>query len=500
MKTSFTANASDRQQRKSKLFLHVGPPKTGTSFLQGTITKSAYVTLLQDDIQYLGVCLDKARRQVDPNTTADTGDPSRGRHFYSYKEIPNLTPDQLYATCPREFISLFESDSSSLPKLHPYLQQIVRLALASSSSQSGSPRHAVMANEFLSEIRHESQRDLLWQFLSKYYDVHVLLTYRRLHEWLPSYFYQKSRNRARFEILWPGQTYQRKATRRTRSILDTGSDGLMFDLYNQTQRSVRFHDDLWLYSQIMDSLENCSTTQITVLNFHQKTDGAEIDSRAGPVGHPTPDPWMVEFFCSGKVFPAADIHYTCKAARSDPDFANHNTANERPDVNLDLVATAAFRAGLLSRPSSLRFPSLTRREVKRKISAFNYRLKLARTKSVKNSNTTTSPSIIPNDTGSLPRQESHRPSLLSEFPIRCLPNSTLDGLFDYSWHAERQYYTLQSFDIGSSNRWDEALPAADYHSFRQTFDEYNNRLKFCWIDAQSVVRDPTWRQFFQQLT
>jgi hypothetical protein len=432
--------------------------------MQTSITKSAYMTLQADNILYLGACYNTARvKNVIATPTSAV---------------------QLYETCPREAIPLLDDSET---RLSAYLTKIVGLVLSSKPSNTSTYQtfNAFMLNEYLSEMKTEAQRDTLWRELAQFFDIHVLMWYRRLYEWLPSYFYQKIRYRYVYTAVWPGQVHPEQPQM-------MGRDRFVFDLYNLTQRSELFHEDLWLYSELMDALEEEGTTpmefyyqqwakytnRITVLSMHQPH--VSTEQRTGQIEHRRqnadtdrnssrlPDPLLANFFCSGVAIPET-VNHTCHAALNDPHFA-FGSRNRMDNGQTDMIATAAHRSGLLHTDES-GFPIRSRYHVRRQIDLTDRYLKRLRTQS-----------------GQLNNSELYRGypldkwKLLSEFPVECLPERTLDRLYKYSWQAEKHFFPGSSDEV-----------------HRGGFDSYRSSGRYCWINTQAVLSDLPWSSFLREL-
>jgi hypothetical protein len=514
--TTTTFNNNQPQQPisnheiKPRLYLLIGPPKTGTTFLQGSITQSAYHILQQDHIQYLGMCLSKARRS------------SFHQHQSSSSSSSTTTSssiDNNYTTCPRDFIRLLRSSGDDVSQ---YLKQIVSVAYHTHHRR----RHALMVNEFLSEIQYQHQRNVLYQYLSQWYDLHIIMTYRRLYEWLPSYFYQKFRHRSIYTDLWPYQAISSSSSSTTTTTTTTahrspsrgrqhhhdrinivGRERFPFDWYgNATQRSQLFHHDLWLFQQLMDAMENNNTTPmeyfyqqwqsytnhpIVVLNFHNTftnhttststtamTTCQQYQSKYHQHFHHV-DPLLVDLFCSGKAIPET-INQTCREVCINPNFA-YQYKYPMEDQTPDRIATAAYLAGLMNIPSStnininnkslhIHIPTnLSRSYVRDQIISFDQHLQLLRQNY---SNGTFIYNIF-----------FQHWTILSEFPVECVSDATLEKLYHYSWQAEQKFFPLTN----------------EIHH-REGFNSYRNKKKYCSIVTSSVLQDAVWKLFFHHLS
>ncbi|KAL3776923.1 hypothetical protein ACHAW5_008020 [Stephanodiscus triporus] len=150
--------------------IHIGPHKTATTYLQGTLcVKSADAILDMDDYYYLGTSLRSFRR--------------RDKLAFDLRSIFNHAP--------------YHRPSSSPPALDEDFAALLRKMR--SKNQSG-----ILIHEALHKIRPEYVQ-VLSENLKEYWNVIVVEGYRPLHEWLVSRFNQFTRDEYTGSM-WPDGT------------------------------------------------------------------------------------------------------------------------------------------------------------------------------------------------------------------------------------------------------------------------------------------------------
>lgn len=277
------------------MYLHIGPAKTGTSFLQCALSKQvAYESLLADNIQYVGRCLCKE------------------------KNYPN--PDCFYLNNGE----VFGKDGQLKGNLMKVLKKIKKAG-----------RDGLMVNEFLAPMGPSTIRKLVEELKRDGWEVHAMLWYRRLFEWLPSYFGQMQNFGSLFKA-WPEKG-------------SVGRPRLDFDMYTRKERSQKLPQNFYNYRRLVTAMEDKGmhpaefyrqlwlpySHTFTVLNYH-----------ASPFEHNTTvgDPLLVNLFCGGVL---EGTNQTCALARANA-LPSQNR-NKRFDAEFDKVATHAREVGLLGK-------------------------------------------------------------------------------------------------------------------------------------------------------
>jgi hypothetical protein len=137
-------HASQHWRRKPILYLHAGPYKTATSFLQCVLSQNAHDVLKTDGIAYLGTCAFECRRPR-----------------YDYCE-------------PHSQFSFFSSSGELKPDFVSKVNALYQ------DGQSD----ALIVWEYLSDLKPVKLQALISAFQG--WEIRVIFNYRRLFEWLPS--------------------------------------------------------------------------------------------------------------------------------------------------------------------------------------------------------------------------------------------------------------------------------------------------------------------------
>jgi len=159
---------TDHVVSRPRFVIHIGPHKTGTTFLQGTLSvESADAVLDMDNYYYLGTSLRAFRR--------------KDKLAFDMRSIFNHNP----------------SRSSPYPSLNEDFTALLTQMRA--KNQSG-----ILIHEALHKIEPEFVQ-VLAKSLEKHWKVTVVEGYRPLHEWLVSRFNQFTRDEYSKSI-WPDGT------------------------------------------------------------------------------------------------------------------------------------------------------------------------------------------------------------------------------------------------------------------------------------------------------
>jgi hypothetical protein len=139
------ASNHSQQRRKPILYLYAGPYKTATSFLQCVMSRNAYDILKSDGVFYLGTCAFQCRR------------------------------------AKYDFCEMHKHNSFFLPsgELQPaFINKVNELFNAGQ-------KDALIVWEYLSDLKTSKIHTLISAFQG--WEIRILLNYRRLYEWLPSW-------------------------------------------------------------------------------------------------------------------------------------------------------------------------------------------------------------------------------------------------------------------------------------------------------------------------
>jgi hypothetical protein len=293
----------------------------------------------------------------------------------------------------------------------------------------GQERNVLVIFEGLHRLG-DGQIRALSSFLEKAgWDVHVLVAYRPLYQWLPSKYNSQTK---RLQTLreWPGRPVPHTDM--------VGEKWMPFDLHhNGTGGVLR-----GLTSQISETQQHRSETVLRNYAAHFSSTAILPLHDLPPTADPGVDPLLHYLFC---VLWRDGSPCVCDAVR-ERKIGNDIPGNPSAPINYDMLATAAYEAGVID-PST----TLERREVGKKIRR---------------------------------RQERELNLSARDFPLACLPNRTLDELKNLSWRLERRLF-----------------PEEDEEKARQKHDGGFARSvasgAFCWIDANRTLSDPTWRSFLE---
>jgi len=174
--------ATVAQGTKPTFILHIGPYKTGTTFLQSMLCfnqKMMVPILDQDNLLYLGTC---PRKPCGPSTPKPT--------FICH-----------YGQCGSLFRTSNDESNSPLSQLSPDIIWFTHHALECGSN-------AMVIYEGLHNIPLEYLEGLHALLLPNW-NVQILITYRPLYQWLLSLFnqlYKPGAYRKKEFLLWPNAT------------------------------------------------------------------------------------------------------------------------------------------------------------------------------------------------------------------------------------------------------------------------------------------------------
>jgi hypothetical protein len=280
--------------------IHIGPHKTGTTFLQGTLSvESADTVLEMDNYYYLGTTLRAFRRE--------------DKLAFDMRSIFNQSPEHR------------PSPSSSPPALNEDFAALLRWMRAKG-------RSGILIHEALHKIRPEYVQ-VLADALNKDWKVIVVEGYRPLHEWLVSRFNQFVWDEYSTSI-WPD------GTGRDGDDDDGGvafPPGLRFGLTTNTRFDRFTHPFILSNSSIF---EPCLGLWIAHFENVRLVDMSNLPPR--PVGE---DPYLMHFVCD--VVPgAANL---CGRA---PDLAGESgrdMSSSQYGVAYESLATWSWQLRLIDR-------------------------------------------------------------------------------------------------------------------------------------------------------
>jgi hypothetical protein len=392
----------NKRSYRPKLVLHVGPPKTATTFLQCSLcspssSTTADTILAQDHWVYLGTCPDSCGKQ-----------PSSSKRDSRYLEHARST-----------FISKTPKDNNSTISPSVLGPDFVRRLAA--ARETG--KNALVIFEMITRIS-DQHVAVLAEHLKSDWDVEIVVAYRHLYDWLPSKYNQMNRpSKNKLNAAeWPGET-----NRPTE-----GQDILPFDLDNRGHFSALVEDiestGLHPTATVAQKYQPYFTTHVVDLHNLQKV------SETG-------DAYLQHLFCH--ILQAA---HTCEAVTAGQIGTDDTLkSNKSPSLNYEMLAVRAYQQGLIPHNDST---------VGRPVSRHVVVLAIQR------------------------RQEIHLNLTADDFPLTCLPSSTLDRLVDLSVQVE-------------ANLFQYSVEREVQH--RTGFAAKLHAQKYCHIDVDRVLENAGWR-------
>ena len=363
--------------QKPVFIIHLGPPKTGTTFLQTSLcsTEGPGFFLRQDNWAFLGTC---------PR-------PKKGVMGHS--------------------IRAFFQDLPSTKLRRAFVAKVLR--------HSRMRSNVLLIFEGFWRLT-DGQILKLQQLLQPQFHVQVIAAYRPLYEYLPSKYNSISKPPRNPSVrAWPGEL--------TLTTNITGRVLLPFDLHNRGNFTKEF------VKPIEESKLHIAHSSL--LHFQKKGfRGKVIDFKAS--SRYLKGGMMEDLICN-----LLNATYSCNALRTG---AWKPDGSKNPSVSFDgdIIAVAAHGAGLI--PSNV-----SRKDAKRFCGSFYDRI-----------------------TSQL--QANHTKDM---WPVKCLPNETLNHLFELSWETHCNLFC--------STMADRQL------ELQRHLDGFQrSRPKFCYADAERIVQDP----------
>lgn len=466
-------NHQSNQQQKSSIaqkqhlplfLLHVGLPKTGTTFLQCSLCANANHTepvLQQDNLVYLGTCpVHSCGLSEWPNQ-------------FIYHWHPSFFPNGLTkeakgnALGPFPYSDLERVDTrEKLPRLEPDFMQRVN-AVRKQGNQ-----HAMLVFEGC-HIFSNRHIQALANFLRPQWNVHIVVAYRPLYDWLPSKYNsvnKPARNPA--ADAWPNQTVPDYPDL-------VGAPILPFDLDHRHEFSELVADLEQKYQQhptqiVRDNYaRHFGDDHVHIMPLHLLQQQQQQSAQKGKG-----DPMLVYLFCfliprllppqqgsshSNYVDNPEDggtISHTCnEVLRGTMDHGEQ--ANPSEELSYDLLAVEAYNQGLFR---------------------------------------VTDPSLYRTQRGTVgwkvqKRQERVLKKTAKDFPVECLSNATLQRLEQMSLLMERKLFISNKDNGLSKNDWTDQ----DEQALRAGFQKAVAKRKYCHVDTKKVLADPEWRLFFKRI-
>ena len=277
--------------------IHIGPHKTGTTFLQGTLSvESADAVLDMDNYYYLGTTLRDFRRE--------------DKLAFDMRSIFNRNP---------------ERPPSSPPALNEDFVALLQRMRA--KKQSG-----ILIHEALHKIQPEFV-EVLATSLEKHWKVIVVEGYRPVHEWLVSRFNQFTRDEYSRSI-WPDGTGRGE---------DDDDDKIGFPPGLRFGLSTNTRFDRFTHPYI---LSNTSIFEPSLGSWSAHFDDVRlVDMSDLPPRSDGRDPYLMHFMC-GIVPGAANL---CERAPDLADESDEDMSSSRFGVAYESLTTWSWQMHLIDR-------------------------------------------------------------------------------------------------------------------------------------------------------
>jgi hypothetical protein len=269
----------------------------------------------------------------------------------------------------------------------------------------------------------------IYDMIGSNWNVQVVGAYRRLYDWLPSVYQQQVRPNERKQrniehSLWPGQK-QNDVIGEVMPPFDLEAAALA--------EKFLYIEDTGLHPvQIALSPWIPHIDDVTVFNMNEDFPQVSIG-----------DPFTIFFACNvmRQLLPK-----TCRAATMGL-VGMRSTLGDNPSfpINYDILATSAYEAGLID-------PKLSRIEV-------------------------------------IARITTHQADLnktVTDFPLTCLSNNTLERLFNVSLRTELSVYPEKNSEEAEAK-------------LREGFAANVAAQKYCSINATQVLQDSNWMKYLRSL-
>lgn len=473
------------------LILHIGLPKTATTHLQCQLCGAPERTegiLLKDQFVYLGTC---------PWTECCEGNnlealPPQFLNHLQRSFFISSHPNQLLESKANPVGAFphgldpqrLDDHNRSQPKLQPnFIRRIKQI------HRKG--HNGIIIFEGCESWSHVHIRELSLLFLNPKFQVHVVVGYRPLYDWLPSKYnsiIKPPRNRA--ARIWPGHFFPlqyRAAGHNAPNMKLEGEEILPFALENRSaghspflQRSLE-HDNMFgEYVHDITVRYQMHPTHIAKHNFERYfgsgnshiLDLSSLSSRLTKTQVVSVDPLLEYLFCD--MLPQR-MPNTCREIRrgtfTKPEagvVGNGTTLNPSVNLNYDRLAVEAFRQGLIPVKGEGENARPSREEVTAKIQQ---------------------------------RQEEILHKSGNDFAfLTCLDSNTLNKLENWSWIVEKKLFfsNANHNNNNNNNQQQQQQQERNYQKFHKAgFAAAVAKGKFCSIDAKKTLReDHQWRHWF----
>ena len=436
---SYAASDELTRSRRGHLFIHLGPPKTATSTLQTELGRMEDV-LKSDGYAYIGKFL--------INGIEDRP------HNQFKRDLVNMVCQQELLKTRQQFELIHKatnrtSSSSVSEHLYHTLAEVPcwKPVLQTLESMRKKGIDNIIVSDELLGYQWESFPSGRAPFdfvsleatLGRFYHIHIVVGYRRYHEWLWSAKVHQCRWKAGKPALnlWPHE-------RRGKSLKE------LLNISSRTNIPFIFTDEIMAMAQPFLRDDTAIDSQrIHVLDLHKNAERKN-----------DPLPVRTQFLCH--ILPNAprSCHYSREKDRSTDgreQTVNAGQLQTLVTANYDLVVSKAAELGV--------FPSPQWKRRKVTLDAIAYHQQIMG----KNNNQTS------------------MSDLLAALPKKCPSLVQLQDLLQETLHREE--FVL------SKHGGADVRTAETKRAFKSMMDEG----QWCMVDVTNALQQPIWRTFFKQL-
>jgi hypothetical protein len=441
---------------------------------------------LQDNFTYIGTCPCSASAQREGRFVG---------HGHGSIFRDSLTWDTQHSQGAFPFPkTTLVTKSSGVEQLLPTLKRSFQLRLQKVHDQG---QNAIFIFEGCHKFDSAHVAALV-QFLQPLFHIRIIVTYRRLYEWLPSKYnsIHKSSDRRKNQDIsnWPGHMH----------VLRNGKPGKSVELQpfhlNFDAESNNVDDDNEMEDDDFDQLVHdiVATQQhpaqiirdnyamyfdhVHVIPLHALPDSAFLpdhvnagvtttttDNNETKASATTISPYLYHLFCTILVETTPHI---CRALQQGEFQQRSPHENHSVSLDYDRIAVAAHERGWI--PSNA-----LRGQIAQRVQKYVYSQNMQHQGMQQEAET--------DDIETLPKPTTLSPPYQQQmaFPKECLPNATLNRLLNLSMTMEENLFGHEM-----TMHWQE--------DHRRAFERY--RQRYCWLDTNKLLdRSEEWKSFLQNL-
>jgi hypothetical protein len=442
-------NHSTTSQRPT-LLLHMGPPKTASSYLQCILTNMMDTYLALDNYVFLGAhfkkCQKPQQQQVDADNNNNNNSDSTST---STTLLPRRRRDDEQPALIQDCYDIFTRPRRAEfnPKFLHDLRQAHRQG-----------KNVIIMNECFLYFTTAQRRIILDEFSTKKWNVQMVLNYRRAFEFLPSYYNQGAKPKKEHGwqalYLWPGEASPDDPNNNH----DVGLELRPFDIENRGHVTQVFRDMETKGSSFVEQLRHLygeAFPDMHVIKLHEMVHRDRHSKNGGG------DAVLQELFC--RIAGKDSMPHSCAAVQLDETIQIGDLErNPYYSFNYDMLGTAAYAKQLLG---------------------------FQKKKNTNNATTTTTKYLREDVTWRIQQHQEEDLKLTHhDFDTICLAQDKMDRLLNASIHSEKVIYGAD---------WTRQHEVEHRRAF-VTFQE-KKPYTFCWINVERTLQDPTWLAFFASL-